>query len=324
MRPSYGSGVIFLVWILIERLYIPALAVRPSVKLGYAWAVRCRRIVTKQRSNLLESMGRKMDEQDQEFVYDKYYGKYKVNISKKYCIEVAMNVGPYEPEHQRVMRSAIREGDVAFDIGANAGALTIVLADLVGPHGRVHSFEPGPHIFKRLHANINLNQELIDRVVLNNCGVGPQKGDFVWYEFSHMLGNAGFHKPDGSWSAAVSEAVPVIVLDDYVKENGIENLSFIKIDTENFEYPILLGARATLEHKRPIMTVETLPQLHELEASENFRRIQVLLHDHSYTTLQWVGGQLMPATPQSFSLDTIAVPSEKIDAFSNAMNSSKT
>lgn len=58
----------------------------------------------------------------------------------------------------------IKPGDVVFDIGANVGAHTLPLAQLVGVTGRVYSFEPTAYAFAKQQANIALNPSLVSRI----------------------------------------------------------------------------------------------------------------------------------------------------------------
>jgi FkbM family methyltransferase len=51
----------------------------------------------------------------------------------------------------------VRPGQVALDLGANHGYYTLLLADLVGPGGKVHAFEPNPRLAELLERNIALN-----------------------------------------------------------------------------------------------------------------------------------------------------------------------
>jgi predicted methyltransferase len=53
-----------------------------------------------------------------------------------------MAYGEYEPHELTTFRSIVKPGDVVADVGANVGYLTAHMADLVGPEGRVHAFEP--------------------------------------------------------------------------------------------------------------------------------------------------------------------------------------
>jgi hypothetical protein len=47
---------------------------------------------------------------------------------------------PIEMDEQMVMRRFVREGDTVFDIGANFGVHTALLAQLTGPRGHVFTF----------------------------------------------------------------------------------------------------------------------------------------------------------------------------------------
>ena len=44
----------------------------------------------------------------------------------------------------KLMRSIVTPGMTVVDVGANIGILTLELARLVGPKGRVYAFEPDP------------------------------------------------------------------------------------------------------------------------------------------------------------------------------------
>ena len=52
----------------------------------------------------------------------------------------------------RLMGALVHEGDAVADIGANRGWYTGRLAELVGPSGHVHVFEPNPLHWPPLHA----------------------------------------------------------------------------------------------------------------------------------------------------------------------------
>ncbi|HEY4595480.1 MAG TPA: hypothetical protein VIJ02_03700, partial [Thermoanaerobaculia bacterium] len=49
-----------------------------------------------------------------------------------------------EPRERRFFQEQVEPGMVVFDVGANLGFYTLLLADRVGPQGRVHAFEPDP------------------------------------------------------------------------------------------------------------------------------------------------------------------------------------
>src|SRR5207302_584448 len=63
-------------------------------------------------------------------------------------------------ERQMLSRalSALQPGDVFVDVGGNLGMFTIFGAKIVGANGKVIAFEPETVAFRRLQANVELNQ----------------------------------------------------------------------------------------------------------------------------------------------------------------------
>src|SRR5712691_5456894 len=55
------------------------------------------------------------------------------------------------------LRTFLREGDVAIDIGAHTGDSTLPIALAVGARGLVFALEPNPYVFKVLAATAALN-----------------------------------------------------------------------------------------------------------------------------------------------------------------------
>ena len=56
-----------------------------------------------------------------------------------------------------VQHRMVTEGDVVFDLGSNAGAITVILARLAGRTGRVHAFDPYPWNAAATQSNCELN-----------------------------------------------------------------------------------------------------------------------------------------------------------------------
>lgn len=60
----------------------------------------------------------------------------------------------WEQDVLRLLASVTRPGMTAVDVGANVGFISVQLARLVGPAGRVHAFEPHPVTLDILRANL--------------------------------------------------------------------------------------------------------------------------------------------------------------------------
>lgn len=145
------------------------------------------------------------------------------------------------------------QSEIIFDIGANIGqtALNMVATQKskkINP--TVFAFEPYPQTFHKLKANIALNQST--DVKAYNLGLSTEKG--MLHMTQHCPSNSGgFRMTD---DPANSISVPVISLDEFVSENHIARVDFIKIDVEGFEIQVLKGAKKTLETFRPILVFE--------------------------------------------------------------------
>jgi FkbM family methyltransferase len=65
--------------------------------------------------------------------------------------------GTYDDRFVRFLQRALRRGMTFVDVGANIGLFTIVAAKLVGPGGRVFSFECNPDLLPWLRRNVRMN-----------------------------------------------------------------------------------------------------------------------------------------------------------------------
>ncbi len=155
--------------------------------------------------------------------------------------------GEYSEGEIDVFRQCVGPGDVAIDVGANLGAHTVPLAQLVGPTGVVIAFEPQRILFQILCGNVALNE--LANVHALPFGVGRAAGSTkvpaLDYRGANNFGGL-------SLGGAQGEDVTVIALDQL----GLPRVKLIKIDVEGMELDVLLGAKATLARCRPILYVE--------------------------------------------------------------------
>jgi len=139
-------------------------------------------------------------------------------------------------------------GDTVLEAGANIGAHTVRLAQLVGESGAVYAFEPQRIVFQSLCANVALNS--ITNVFAHQAALGKEIGEVIVpaldYGNENNFGGLGL----GAYSRG--ESVPVVTVD------GLElsDCRFIKIDVEGMEQDVLQGARETIKQYRPVLYVE--------------------------------------------------------------------
>jgi FkbM family methyltransferase len=132
----------------------------------------------------------------------------------------------------------LRPGDLFADVGANAGAYTVLAGGVVGASGG--SFEPVPATFSRLVENVRFNG-LDGRVRCRPLALGAAPGRVAFTcnqdTVNHALG-------PGESAATIEVEVSTLDL-----ELGRETPALIKIDVEGYEAEVLKGAQGTL--RRP-------------------------------------------------------------------------
>jgi FkbM family methyltransferase len=172
-------------------------------------------------------------------------------------------LGIYEPNLQRVIKDWFKPGWVVYDVGANIGYISLLLAQAVQDSGTIYAFEALPDNFTRLQKNIRLNA-LEDRIKAVHAAVidaskpvtfmvGPSSG------MGKVVGSAGRQEV----VYAQSLTVPGISLDEYVYEAGHPAPQAVKMDIEGGEVLALPGMRRILQEAHPLMLLE----LHGPESS---------------------------------------------------------
>ncbi|MHC4463837.1 MAG: FkbM family methyltransferase [Planctomycetota bacterium] len=174
----------------------------------------------------------------------------------------SMYFGCYDYEIRRMMEKHLKPGGMFIDVGANIGYFTAIGASLVGKAGQVHSFEPVSTLFGYLEQITELNPEY--DIIVNNIGLG--QADQLVPIARHRRNMGGSSMVPGfvpKEDTAESLTVRVQRLDEYLKSKGISRVSLMKIDTEGFELPVLLGNSAFFDQSRgelPPVIVEVAPR----------------------------------------------------------------
>jgi FkbM family methyltransferase len=147
----------------------------------------------------------------------------------------------WNPIEYDAFRAGIRPGDVVLDVGANAGAYTVLFAQWVGPRGHVFAFEPVPSIARALAAQLNLNG-LSRRVTIVEAAAGAAAGRSMLV----ATGLSGVNRrPAPGEQTGNRIEVPVVTIDEVCSSAGVSP-ALIKIDVEGTELEVLRGAAHTL------------------------------------------------------------------------------
>jgi len=141
------------------------------------------------------------------------------------------------------------EQPVILDIGANAGAFSILTA--MNPRMRSYAFEPTPLTYEILKKNISLNR-LANYVKTFQIALSDKNGKVIlkYPKSGKDSGLACIGEPlrFDEW---IEFKVETRCLDDFATEHGIEKVDLIKIDTEGCELFVLKGAEELIKKCSP-------------------------------------------------------------------------
>ena len=157
------------------------------------------------------------------------------------------------------LEAVVRPGDTVLDIGAALGMYTVPLADIVGPDGRVYSFEPqrrGVFTVRLLRALTGARRGLTRRVALGpRAGIGhiavPYLNGFPIFGHGHISEGA-----DEGGLRIHRSSTRIDTVDSWCQAHGIDRVAFIKIDVEGFEPSVIEGAHAVIDRDRPSLLLE--------------------------------------------------------------------
>jgi FkbM family methyltransferase len=160
-------------------------------------------------------------------------------------VDVLITEGPYELKKE----VSVAGGDVVVDCGANLGLFSAVAGRKAK---KVYAFEPDPQIIENyLSQTIRLNK--------TDATICP-------YALGRKAGTCSFERApkDNLGSGKVTGVekentfpVEIVTLDQFVEDNGIEKIDFIKADIEGAERDMLRGATRVLKEMAPKLSICT-------------------------------------------------------------------
>ncbi|MBL7933198.1 MAG: FkbM family methyltransferase [Bacteroidia bacterium] len=164
----------------------------------------------------------------------------------------------YEIEHINFFKQRIKQNSVVLDIGAQLGLMSKVFSDLTGAGGKVFAFEPAPYTFKTLCKTIEMNM-MGHTVIPVQKAVSDKKGTTQFFISKMKLDPANSLVDYKRKHDFESIDVHVTSVDDFVVDQDLAKVDFIKIDAEGAEYEVLLGAQKTLQKHRPVIHLALHP-----------------------------------------------------------------
>lgn len=132
--------------------------------------------------------------------------------------------------------SSLGKFEMVFDVGArmksDISEVPSILEYLtLQPQAQFHLFEPNPVSYQALRMAVGHHPQ----VIINNFGLGDKEGTFSYNKTLEAFDEGE------AWQGESADKYLITTLDMYVKEMGIKQIDFLKIDTEGYDYKVLLG-----------------------------------------------------------------------------------
>lgn len=167
--------------------------------------------------------------------------------------------GEREPELLHILRREIEEGMVCMDLGANIGYVTLLMAERVGPRGRVYAIEPDPANVEVLKMNVVLNG-YTGRVDVFQMAISNRNKKMNFYVGrSSNLG--GMAETGNTRKGAKPVKVKAVTLTEFCRKRDVPQL--IKMDIEGHEVEVLEGMYDLVKGRKfPCKIVMELHPIH--------------------------------------------------------------
>lgn len=164
-----------------------------------------------------------------------------------------LTTGTYETEISKLIRTSLKPGYVALDIGANIGLQSIRMSQCCGDDGKVYAFEPLTYIREKFSKNVALNH--CSNVTLLPFALSD-KNDSAEVKINECIWNQGTFNLNQPDSGNTAQQITIKIADQIPEIENLNKLHLIKIDVEGFEYHVLRGLKQTLQKHKPRIIFE--------------------------------------------------------------------
>ena len=142
---------------------------------------------------------------------------------------------------------SVRNKDI-IDAGGYVGDTALLFSSYTDKS--IHVFEASPSNMDIIRETIRLNQ--LENIVPVSKALGEKSGTATFSLGERNSCNSLVERPGYNYPNHIE--VPVITLDDYVRENNLE-VGLIKVDIEGGEQQLLKGAVETIRTQHPILLI---------------------------------------------------------------------
>lgn len=195
----------------------------------------------------------------------------------------------YEECFHQALISAVRKGDVVWDVGANVGVYTKLFLDWSGPEGRVVAFDPFPKAIRAVERAVQ-DHPLREQLTLVEAALAQEPGTSTFAgELDGDCVTTTGHLVDSPQDGSPSITVTMITADLVVSSGRCPQPTVVKIDVEGFEEDVLLGGPSVFGNSacREVLIEMHFTRMDERGLGDSAARIVKLLKQWGFQ-VDWV------------------------------------
>lgn len=169
----------------------------------------------------------------------------KLNFLSYYGMNfgVASGYADYSGELYIIKKIKEHKPKIIFDVGAHVGDWSsFLINEYRDLKYTLYMFEPSKKTYDKLARNISASNNKI----FQNIGLGDKNEILKIHYDTVEQGNASILADNKKYS----EEVCIVTLDSFCVQNAIDNIDFMKMDVQGYEYNVLLGAKNLLAKGR--------------------------------------------------------------------------
>ena len=172
----------------------------------------------------------------------------------------------------------LSEGDMAIDIGANIGHMTVPMSLVTGIKGLTIGFDPNPYVFEILLENTRLNPEKT-HIAVYNLAITDREDEFYYNSSEASFNNGGISKQKDNKHGkfSLNTKVKGVNLETFLEKEYpefINRLKLIKIDTEGYDKEIIKSISNLLTRYKPVVITECFKKNNREERFEQFELLK--------------------------------------------------
>lgn len=186
--------------------------------------------------------------------------------------------GQFEIEIKNAARKLrLNKHKKILDIGANFGVQSLQFAKEFN-ESKIYSIEPTDYAFLKMKKNFDINNELSKNLHPFQLFLGSDNQNLPISIHSswNLKDNIKKHAKHFGVIKNTSNA-SIMTLDQFVENNNIDNLDFIKLDVDGYELDVLRGGENFLKKNKPPIFMELAPYLYEEFGYKNEKLINFLI-----------------------------------------------